>query len=98
MRFCATPACRELVTHGHCRTHRPSQVRRFGRDPRYGSLRWRLVSRRQLAQHPFCVRCGHVAEVTDHIVPVYRAPDRFFDPTNHQSLCAQCNREKAVAE
>jgi 5-methylcytosine-specific restriction enzyme A len=98
MRFCATPACRALVTHGHCATHQPSQRQRYGRDPRYSSQRWARLSRRRRAVHPFCVRCDRVAEVTDHIVPVYRAPERFFDPTNHQSLCARCNREKAITE
>ena len=91
MRYCATPGCATLVPSGHCPTHRP---RRVGRDPRYSTQRWTRDSRRRLALHPFCVRCGRVAEVTDHIVPVAQAPERFFDPTNHQSLCVRCNTEK----
>jgi 5-methylcytosine-specific restriction endonuclease McrA len=32
-----------------------------------------------------------LAEVVDHIVPVREAPDRAFDQTNLQSMCAACH-------
>lgn len=35
------------------------------------------------------------SECVDHIVPVSRAPERFWDETNHQALCLACNGFKA---
>lgn len=58
--------------------------------------RWSAYSRARLAQHPLCASCERMgrlvaAEVTGHIVPSWAAPDRFWDETNHESLCYACN-------
>jgi 5-methylcytosine-specific restriction protein A len=34
------------------------------------------------------------ARCVDHIQPAALCPDRFWDPSNHQSLCGPCNRRK----
>jgi 5-methylcytosine-specific restriction protein A len=67
-------------------------------DARYRQHQWHAYSRRFRALHPWCARCGRLAECVDHIVPVRRAPDRFWDPTNHQALCWLCNNIKALEE
>jgi 5-methylcytosine-specific restriction enzyme A len=36
------------------------------------------------------------ATCTDHIIPIKDRPDLRLEPRNHQSLCANCNRIKAI--
>lgn len=99
MRPCATSGCPVLVGHGHCEVHRRQREQRRGtRTQRGYDNRWLRYSQRRLLSHPFCVVCGRLAEVTDHIIAARRAPDRFWDESNHQSLCGACNRRKAIAE
>ena len=94
LRFCARARCGNRVVSGYCPTHQPTrQEQRRPTDPRYGTQQWRRYSLQRLAEHPFCVLCGQLAKVTDHIVPVVDAPHRFDDPTNHRSLCFACNRD-----
>lgn len=38
-----------------------------------------------------------LAECTDHILPIKTHPERKDDPSNHQSLCLDCNRRKSIA-
>lgn len=90
LRVCSFSGCYRLVPRGYCEKHRLNQ--RQPTDPRYGTNRWRLYSRQRLLEHPWCVLCHSLAQVTDHIVPVTEAPERFFDPDNHRSLCRACNR------
>jgi 5-methylcytosine-specific restriction endonuclease McrA len=102
LRVCATPRCGTPVPKGYCLRCRPTH-REHSRptDPRYGTMQWRRYSAQRKQEHPFCERCGLLAAgpdtngrsrgVTDHIVPVVEAPDRFDDPTNHRTLCIACN-------
>jgi len=97
LRVCAAPRCPNRVRKGYCAVHqRPRAEIRRPTDPRYGTQAWRVYSRQRLAEHPFCALCGVLAELTDHIVPVVEAPERFDDPTNHRSLCRRCNRNERV--
>lgn len=97
LRFCAAPRCSARVPRGYCPTHQPTRLEtRRPTDPRYGSQQWRRYSRQRLADYPYCVVCDQLAEVTDHIVPVTEAPDRFDDPVNHRSLCRRCNALEAA--
>jgi 5-methylcytosine-specific restriction protein A len=74
---------------------------------------WAAYSRAWLARHRYCgertdfyryaehSRCVQLglwtrATVTDHIVPL-SAGGAHCDPMNSQSLCANCNRRKAIA-
>lgn len=93
-RFCAKQGCRTLVDRGYCAEHGPE--RRLPMDPRYGTQRWRETSAEFLArpENTRCKRCGRLSEVTDHIVSVRQAPERFFDETNFQALCRDCNTKK----
>jgi 5-methylcytosine-specific restriction enzyme A len=100
MKPCAKTGCPELVTKGrYCARHRQAVEQARGTATARGySKQWSRYSARRLAQHPFCTMCGRLAEVTDHIVSARQAPARFWDETNHQSLCGACNRRKAIAE
>lgn len=67
-------------------------------DDPYHSFRWTRLSRVWRMEHPLCEECrkrGIVkrAEVVDHIIPWPVCRD-FFDRTNLQSLCADCNTAK----
>jgi 5-methylcytosine-specific restriction endonuclease McrA len=104
LRYCLTPHCTTKVEAGFCPTCRPTKAaQRFPTDPRYGTQQWRRYSQQRRHDHPFCALCGVLAAgsdgprqprgVTDHIVPVIEAPDRFWDETNHRTLCTRCNRQ-----
>lgn len=72
-------------------------VRPRSADP-YHTNRWTRLSRAFREEHPLCAEClrnGIVkaAEVVDHIVPWPICGD-FYDRSNLQSLCADCNRAK----
>lgn len=75
------------------RWHRFS--RHVTRGPRWKALRLRALRRDGWA----CVACGarHRLEV-DHIEPVRSAPERAFDVTNLQTLCAACHTRKTRLE
>lgn len=72
----------------------------------YRTEKWKQTSRRHLALHPWCVGFpagSHgtervLAQCTDHIRPAHRYPELFFEPSNHQSLCFDCNTSKGGSE
>lgn len=76
-------------------------------DPRYHTTRWYKLSTRWRIAHPLCEECrkrGVIkpAELVDHIIPVPVCKD-FFDESNLQSLCRDCNnakgqRDKAIIQ
>lgn len=64
----------------------------------YHTARWTRLSRAWRTSHPLCEECrkrGVIksAQVVDHIVPWPVCGD-FFDRTNLQSLCQDCNMAK----
>lgn len=52
---------------------------------------WTTIRQRQLTQFPLCARCGLVATVVHHIVPIEAGGHR-FDYSNLESLCEPCHR------
>ena len=71
-------------------------------DPRYHTTRWTKLSRRWRIAHPLCERCrqrGIIREATcvDHIEPIPIHED-FFDESNLQSLCNECNMLKGYED
>lgn len=71
-------------------------------DSPYHSSRWTKLAKAWKAEHPLCEECkrkGIVkpAEVVDHIVPWPICED-FFDRSNLQSLCAECNMLKGIKD
>ena len=64
----------------------------------YHTYRWTRLSRAFRAEHPLCAECQRqgvvkAADVVDHIVPWPVCQD-FYDRSNLQSLCEDCNRTK----
>ena len=55
---------------------------------------WRKARNEHIDKNPFCVRCGGVATLVDHIVPIHIAPERRLDKTNFQSMCIPCHKIK----
>lgn len=56
-----------------------------------------------LNDHPLCVHCQEAgytqaAVELDHIKPVHKRPDLFWDRTNWQGLCKECHQLKSDAE
>lgn len=106
---CAEPGCGALTRNSRCDRHAQSHQRSY--DARRGSShqrgythRWAKYSRHYRDQHPLCAHCKEgnrrvPAEHVDHIVPVSGPDDpRFWDPTNHQGLCAACHNVKTAKE
>lgn len=81
-----------------------TERRRGSSHERGYTKRWAAYSRTRLKAHPQCeahrLRGQYVsATCTDHIVPVSGPDDPgFWEPTNHQSLCARCHSEKTARE
>lgn len=66
--------------------------------PEYHTARWTRESRAWREEHPLCEECRRkgiikAAEVVDHIIPVAVCSD-FWDRSNWQSLCKECNIAK----
>ena len=105
--------CGKLVPRGYCADcekasgPRAQAERRRPNAHRRGYTRqWNRYSQERLAEFPLCAGYppgvhGEVrvpATLTDHIESARSAPERFWDPSNHQSLCDGCNKRKAIAE
>ena len=56
----------------------------------YGSA-WQKYRAGYLLSHPYCVKCGKVASVVDHIKPYRGDQTLFWDKENHASLCRHCH-------
>jgi 5-methylcytosine-specific restriction enzyme A len=69
---------------------------RPGARARGYSHRWDKYRARYLAQHPHCVFCEQAGRITratvvDHIQPHKGDHRLFWNPANHQPLCATCH-------
>ena len=110
-RPCRYRYCPALTTDrsGYCSEHlrlarqQQDSARGTAAERGYG-WRWAEYSRLYRKEHPLCVECekqGQLtfSEHTDHIIPVKGKDDpRFWDPTNHQALCAYHHRVKTATE
>lgn len=82
---CALVAARNAARKAKHDKQRPSrQARGYDAD-------WVKARADYLAAYPSCRRCGHKADLVDHIVPIRTAPHRRLDRTNFQSLCTSCH-------
>ena len=69
-------------------------------DDLYHTARWTRLSRAFRAEHPLCAECqrqGIIKPATcvDHVEPwPICGEQRFFDRSNLQSLCEDCNHAK----
>lgn len=84
------------------RRETPEGYSRPRSDAPYHSSRWTKLAREWKVAHPLCEECRRkgvikAAAVVDHIVPWPICED-FFDRSNLQSLCEECNREKGYRD
>lgn len=101
-RGCAAPGCGALVRGAfYCARHRKAKARKYERargssTARGYGPRWRRYRLRFLAAHPWCVECKRLATVVDHIQDHRGNADLFWDPGNHQPMCAGCHNTKTA--
>lgn len=79
------------------RKHKPANKNKIYDRSWKGRLygrRWREYSKSALADNPYCAMCGVLAEVTDHVIPHGGDEEKFWDCSNHQSLCKSCHDRK----
>jgi 5-methylcytosine-specific restriction protein A len=100
---CNRPGCPTLTDKRFCDTHsrecRRREVRTKGNTTErgYGSdwqkLRNVHIKIFPLCKDPYAVHLGRpvIASHVDHIQSISEAPHRRLDPTNLQSLCANCH-------
>ena len=84
------------------RKEKGSGYQRKRSDALYHTSRWTRLAKAWKIAHPLCEECKRkgiikAAEVTDHIIPWPICGD-FFDTSNLQSLCEDCNREKGYRD
>lgn len=71
-------------------------------DSLYHTARWAKLSRSWRQSHPLCEECKRkgiikAAQCVDHIIPHPICSD-FFDTSNLQSLCNECNMLKGMTD
>jgi 5-methylcytosine-specific restriction protein A len=108
---CARPGCSHLVARGYCAECAPlysakvlAERRRPSAHKRGYTRQWSEYSRTFLRVNPICVGYPHghhgerivPSEVTDHIEAAVAHPELFWEPSNHQALCGDCNKRKAI--
>lgn len=105
LRRCTIPGCGDRPAPGRsrCPDHeRSTDAARGSPAARGYDARWRGISARYLARHPFCVDCGQPATTPDHD-PVPRrvlVAQGVPDPDADQYLrarCTPCHSRKTVA-
>ena len=84
------------------RNKRPDTIRAM-RGWRHNNARWHKIAKAWRKSHPLCNPCQQkgfttAATEVDHIVAVFRAPDRMFDTKNIQSICYDCHIQKTRTE
>ena len=70
------------------------------RDPRYGTFRWRRLSKQtRTGARCYVPGCSEPVKAADHVVAVYPGmPDsQFYDPGNLRPSCFQHNVRRGVA-
>jgi len=77
---------------------RPKQLYRKTAERGYDA-RWQRYSKRYLVLNPYCCKCGDRSTKTDHIIP-HKGPGdpNFWNPLNHQPMCARCHGRKSGRE
>lgn len=58
---------------------------------------WKALRDQHIARHRRCVKCGRPATHVDHVIP-HRGDDGLrLNPSNLQSLCANCHSSKTAS-
>lgn len=108
---CKNPLCPNLANHpsGYCESHlkqRPASEtdQRPTATERGYTWEWAQYSISYRKEHPLCIMCLEEGRVTaaqhvDHVIPVTGPDDPlFWDPNNHQPLCASHHSKKTATE
>lgn len=105
MRFCLEPGCTNRTDKARCLDHaRPHARQQRGTAEERGyTWRWRKWSRAFLArpENALCAICRRAGRrsastVVDHIEPHRGDPEKFWDATNWQGVCAPCHNRKTA--
>mgnify|MGYP001191786089 CR=1 FL=1 len=85
------PSLKTSLPYETERATRPTEFERgYGYD-------WSRYRKWYLRHNPFCVTCGRMADLVDHIRPMRYGGSR-MDTANHQALCRECHATKSKAE
>jgi hypothetical protein len=76
---------------------RPASERKDANRLKYLDGRWRAQWQREQRtrlqkENPSCRRCDNLGVEVHHVIPVYQAPERVYDPTNVTLLCSSCHQ------
>ena len=74
-------------------------VRKLRKTARYQRFRKRILIAENYLCRP-CREAGRTVEAReiDHIIPVHKDPDLFWDPGNLQPICEPCHEAKTAEE
>ena len=97
---CKQPGCANTTHEVYCEEHKSKRydTDRASAAKRGYDSRWQRYRKWFLGKNPLCVECGRLATVVDHIEPHKGSRDKFWDISNHQSLCESCHNRKTASE
>ena len=109
---CRKSGCRAVTLNGYCNKHLSSAPKRnyqreySKRNHKFNKLynhKWAKARKAFLQEHPLCVRCSKVNQLTssfivDHIQPHRGDLALFWDQSNWQPLCKPCHDAKTAHE
>lgn len=99
MKACRYPNCGVRIEGTYCPKHnRSAPPSKTSQEGWYKTGHWAKARRMFLRGNPVCVRCGHAAQVVDHITPHRGDGELFWDTTNWQPLCLACHNSKSNHE
>ena len=100
---CKVTTCPNIAPAGqaycveHKKGHKSDYARAHPEHFRlYNNKRWRRYRRMFLSEYPICAECGREATICDHVRDHDGDWDTFWDPANHQPLCARCHNQKTA--
>ena len=105
-KLCSHQRCGNLVKAGdiYCPIHKPLHKTDYKRahpefNRLYTTAQWRRYRAGYLATYPLCVNfdtCHNAATVVDHIKDHNGDYELFWEPDNHQPMCAECHNKKTA--
>lgn len=96
---CKATGCPELTYNTYCDYHKKMFRQKDNRPSAYKrgyTQRWYKEKAKFLKMYPYCVSCGDVAKVVDHIKPHKGDMKLFWDVSNWQGMCKSCHDRKTA--